>query len=575
MTGTYTLYLSSGEQFTTVAPLEAMGAGNQSTPRKVLRTRPTFTVVDIPILDAPGSPSGSVIEINNDVTEFFPVGITFNIPGEGIVTVANETVPGFSPATTGAFYNGSSTYIILEEVIAAAVTAELNIVSILGDATYRFVPGFQFDIELATGSPSNNGTYTVSAYDSFTITNSSGIVETVIPVDETLSPSFVPLGQIVYAVLDNVGSPTIERNPSILLPGQGTVRYGDILLQNMLRMTENFAADLPPNLNTDIGTGPSATPLVGQQWFSTAVDDEGFRYWNGSIWTSSLDINDGALIFRDPGNGDNDIYLTAAEGGLPGTGSPIVEQSGLVVWPEAGAGSPEGYIFRVLTNDGTERLGIRESGNTFITSGSLLTFTGSDVTSLATNNSTLQAISTLTLASGADTNIQSTAGTVDVDAVTNVELNTSVGDIIANAAGAVDIDSGTGNITIDSAAGIISVNAVASSVDIDGNQGVTIDAANNNISIAAVTGNVDIQTPTGDITLGTGTGSPQTGGNVIMETPPQLPSATVSELTGSPMLYPATRPGQLILVTDEIGGSAVAFSDGVVWRRVTDRAIVS
>ena len=48
-----------------------------------------------------------------------------------------------------------------------------------------------------------------------------------------------------------------------------------------------------------------------------------------------------------------------------------------------------------------------------------------------------------------------------------------------------------------------------------------------------------------------------------------LPSFTVSTL---PQVNPA---GQMLLVTDETGGSVPAFSDGTNWRRVTDRAIVS
>lgn len=31
----------------------------------------------------------------------------------------------------------------------------------------------------------------------------------------------------------------------------------------------------------------------------------------------------------------------------------------------------------------------------------------------------------------------------------------------------------------------------------------------------------------------------------------------------------------LVYVTDEVGGAVIAFSDGINWRRVTDRAIVS
>ena len=38
---------------------------------------------------------------------------------------------------------------------------------------------------------------------------------------------------------------------------------------------------------------------------------------------------------------------------------------------------------------------------------------------------------------------------------------------------------------------------------------------------------------------------------------------------------PSTTEGGMIYVSDEIGGSIPAFSDGINWRRVTDRAIIS
>jgi hypothetical protein len=46
-------------------------------------------------------------------------------------------------------------------------------------------------------------------------------------------------------------------------------------------------------------------------------------------------------------------------------------------------------------------------------------------------------------------------------------------------------------------------------------------------------------------------------------------SFTVSSLPS------ATQPGQMIYVSDETGGSVMAFSDGSNWRRITDRAVVS
>lgn len=34
-------------------------------------------------------------------------------------------------------------------------------------------------------------------------------------------------------------------------------------------------------------------------------------------------------------------------------------------------------------------------------------------------------------------------------------------------------------------------------------------------------------------------------------------------------------PGAMVYVSDEVGGAVLAFSDGVNWRRVTDRGVVS
>lgn len=37
----------------------------------------------------------------------------------------------------------------------------------------------------------------------------------------------------------------------------------------------------------------------------------------------------------------------------------------------------------------------------------------------------------------------------------------------------------------------------------------------------------------------------------------------------------AALPGEIIYVSNEVGGSVLAFSDGTNWRRVTDRAVVA
>jgi hypothetical protein len=52
--------------------------------------------------------------------------------------------------------------------------------------------------------------------------------------------------------------------------------------------------------------------------------------------------------------------------------------------------------------------------------------------------------------------------------------------------------------------------------------------------------------------------------------PQALTAYTVASLPGA-----SDHTRSLIFVTDEAGGAVPAFSDGVNWRRVTDRAVVS
>ena len=49
-----------------------------------------------------------------------------------------------------------------------------------------------------------------------------------------------------------------------------------------------------------------------------------------------------------------------------------------------------------------------------------------------------------------------------------------------------------------------------------------------------------------------------------------LPSFTVAGLPSA-----AGNTGRMVYVSNEAGGAVPAFSDGVSWRRVTDRAVVS
>lgn len=53
-------------------------------------------------------------------------------------------------------------------------------------------------------------------------------------------------------------------------------------------------------------------------------------------------------------------------------------------------------------------------------------------------------------------------------------------------------------------------------------------------------------------------------------------NTTVVLANYSKVALPVGTPGALIYVTDEVGGAVPAFADNLgVWRRVTDRAVVS
>ena len=58
--------------------------------------------------------------------------------------------------------------------------------------------------------------------------------------------------------------------------------------------------------------------------------------------------------------------------------------------------------------------------------------------------------------------------------------------------------------------------------------------------------------------------------------PPVMPHTTVAELVAG-VKYRAggSGEGRLVYAQDEAGGPVPAFSDGTVWRRCTDRAVVS
>jgi len=185
--------------------------------------------------------------------------------------------------------------------------------------------------------------------------------ETIIPVthgtirDNLNTPITLPYGYAEYVNLDP--------NTSLKLPGRGVMNYGEMIVENMVRMTENFAADLSPELNSNIGTTPVGDPLVGQWWYKTLAGEEGFKFYDGTIWSNHFDLDNGALIFRDPQNvldPTTDIYITADEAGLP-VGYTGTDEAGVVVWTEVNPNALD-PIFRVMSTNGTERLRVEHDG---------------------------------------------------------------------------------------------------------------------------------------------------------------------------------------------------------------------
>lgn len=359
MAGEYDINLSNGSVLSTLYPLETNGPDNRSTPRFIQQTKPAFAVTFL--ASGTGSPLRDVITIDGIWDQYFPVGVSFDISGSSVVGSPAVGQNDGTYAVVGVTTSSSpdQTHIEVSNGSLTAVSpvdgnVVLNSFVLAGDVSYRFIPGFQFDVQNSApvvGSPltgQNDGTYTVDSFGSYVASNS-----TIIPVSTTIPGSGLPLGEIIYTNVDTCSS--------LSLPGRGTLNYGEKVIENFVRLVENFAANTPPNTNPNIGTNPSASPLVGQLWYNTTYGSEGFNVFTGTAWTSLNDIGTSSLVFNDPENSNADIYITAAEANLP-TGSPWAgtPEPGLVIWTETDP-TDNTPIFRVLSSDGTERLRVEHN----------------------------------------------------------------------------------------------------------------------------------------------------------------------------------------------------------------------
>lgn len=150
--------------------------------------------------------------------------------------------------------------------------AGVNFIKINNDLTYRFIPGFSFNI---INSGGNNGTYTVSnsIFDG---------THTIITVVELIPSIGLPFGNIQYSI------PVSENATSLLFSGRGVLNFGESLIENNLHILENFANTVAP-----------INPTTGQLWYKSDTD-ELYIYDSNNVWTTSTNIGSGELSFIDP-----------------------------------------------------------------------------------------------------------------------------------------------------------------------------------------------------------------------------------------------------------------------------------
>lgn len=342
MTSEYDINLSNGSVLATLHPLEVNGPDNISTPRLIQKARPSAPIVNV-------STTTNSFFVPGDETAIYRTGFQFEVLGS---TGNNGTYTVSSSIVIGAETKIDTVENVVDSTIDGDLLAHVFVVA--GDVSSRFISAFSFDVQ---SSAETDATYAVTAIGSVFDGNM-----TIVPVPHgsirdnfLLPPIALTLGEIQYTIHD--------ANTSLSLPGKGVINYGEQLIENIIHMTEHFAADDAPELNANIGTNPSGDPLVGQLWYRTLANQEGFLHYTGVEWTNDYDIDNGSLIFRDPQNAlvpNSDIYFSADESNMPAGYTGSVEP-GMIVWTENDSNAMDAII-RVLSEDGSERLRVEHDG---------------------------------------------------------------------------------------------------------------------------------------------------------------------------------------------------------------------
>ena len=300
------------------------------------------------------------------------------------------------------------------------------------------------------------------------------------------------------------------------------------------------------------------------------------------------------------------------------------------------SGTETGYIGNseaLITNGGTDNFGIRAQGHlTLSANGNNQTFKISSTETIVTGNVVPSANVTYDL--GSDTarwkdlylsgnTIKLGTTAISVTSDNEIDFSDSANSSVKRklVVDEIELGSGTDKIVLrkgsDGKLKSVSKNRntkaeTSNKVDLDDNDTDDLDEGSTNLYYTAARANAAIDAKlTGDITFGNVTaqsvntgvvegvvfqpitdyGTITTSANITIDYGAVNEAGTVPAIgdfeyisdifgpTGDSFtvssLPSAAQPGQMIYVSDETGGSVMAFSDGSNWRRITDRAVVS
>jgi hypothetical protein len=278
----------------------------------------------------------------------------------------------------------------------------------------------------------------------------------------------------------------------------------------------------------------------------------------------ALNFTDGNLFFK---NSSNNIVLLASTQTLDIAGNitggnlitaGITSTAALSVAGNANVGNLD-TVGQVIATGNITGSNLNATGN--IATAGLISATGNinggNLNTAGEINATGNVLCNFILGNGSQLSGINAFSTISVAGQSNVEAD-SISDTLTFAAG-------SGIVLLTDAANdvvtIATVSVGSTIFAIGGNMGTVEELVTSELNLGLIVDTITEQNNLGTLTI--------TG--LIYPDQFVLPSFTVAELADVSN-FPA---GQMVFVTNESGGSVPAFSDGINWRRVTDRQIVS